>query len=163
MTAAPDCVSVAFQICVMVCDPGQEYPTFQPLIALPPAVTVNPSWKPPLHELLTDQVAVQPPDEPEELAEGEEDGDELGEAEGDEEALTEALAEALGEAERDGLADGEPEGEEPLPLLSTTTDSAGMVSDPPENVLCAIVGFAALQTYSVSEVLVIPRLAVLTV
>ena len=140
MTAAPDWVSVAFQICVTVCEPGQEYPTFQPLIALPPAVTVNPSWKPPLHELLTDQVAVQPAAEPEELAEGEEDGDELGEAEGDEDAL----AEALGEAERDGLADGDPEGEEPLPLLSTTTDSAGMVSDPPENVLCAIVGFAAL-------------------
>lgn len=143
MTAAPDCVSVAFQICVMVCEPGHEYPTFQPLIAaVPESVTVKPSWKPPLHELLTDQVAVQPPDVPEELADGEEDGEELGEAEGDEDAL----AEALGEADRDGLglADGEPEGEEPLPLLSTTTDSAGIVSDPPENVLCAMAGLAAL-------------------
>jgi hypothetical protein len=142
VTAAPVCVSVAFQICVTVCEPGHEYPTFQPLIALPPAVTVKPSWKPPLHELLTDQVAVQPPEVPEALAEGEEDGEELGEADGDEDALAEALGEA--ECDKLGLADGEPEGEEPLPLVSTTTDSAGMVSDPPENVLCAIVGFAAL-------------------
>lgn len=143
MTAAPDWVSVAFQICEMVCEPGHEYPTFQPLIALPPeSVTVKPSWKPPLHELVTDQVAVQPPAVPDALAEGEADGDELGDEDGLAEALADALA--LGPAECDGLAEGEPEGEEPLPLVSTTTDCAGMVSDPPENALCAIVGFAAL-------------------
>jgi len=143
VTAAPDWVSVAFQICETVCEPGHEYPTLQPLIALPPeSVTVKPSWKPPLHELVTDQVAVQPPDEPEALAEGEEERDELGDEDGLAEALADALA--LGLAERDGLADGEPEGEEPLPLLSTTTDCAGIVSEPPENVLCAMVGLAAL-------------------
>ena len=143
MTAAPDWVCVAFQICEMVCEPGHEYPTFQPLIALlPESVTVKPSWKPPLHELVTDQVAVHPPAVPDELAEGEEEGDELGDEDGLAEALADALA--LGLAERDGLAEGEPEGEEPLPLVSTTTDCAGMVSDPPENVLCAMVGLAAL-------------------
>ena len=143
MTAAPDWVSAAFQICVMLCEPGHEYPTFQLLIAeVPESATVKPSWKPPLQELVTDQVAVQPPDAPEALAEGEEDGEEDGEEEGDALGEEDGLAEALADAERDGLADGE--GEEPLPLVSTTTDSAGIVSEVPEKLLVAMVGLAAL-------------------
>ena len=61
MTAAPDWVCVAFQICEMVCEPGHEKVTFQPFVAaVPEFATVKPSWKPPLHELASDQITVQP-------------------------------------------------------------------------------------------------------
>src|ERR1700726_3902460 len=44
----------------MVCAPGHEKLTFQPFVAtVPEFVTVKPSWKPPLHELTTDQVTWQ--------------------------------------------------------------------------------------------------------
>jgi hypothetical protein len=47
VTAAPDWLSAAFQICVTVCDPGHEYPTVQPAVAaVPEFVTVKPSWNP---------------------------------------------------------------------------------------------------------------------
>ncbi len=122
---------------------------------------MKPSWKPPLHELVSDQLTVQAADEPVALAEGEADGD----ADCDGEALAEA--DGLAEAEADGLADtdgdGDEEGEDPEPLVSTTTDSAGIDSELPVKVLCVIVGLAALYTYAVSELLVIPRLDVLTV
>lgn len=168
LTAAPVWVSVAFQICETVCDPGQDQPTVHFDVAtVPELVTVKPSWNPPLHELTSDQLTVQPADEPVELGEGEADGDDDCDGEALAEGDDEADADGLGEAECDGLADadgeGDVEGEMPVPLVSTTTDSAGIVSVPPVKVLCVIVGLAALYTYSVSELLVIPRLDVLTV
>lgn len=167
VTVDPDWVSVAFQICETVCEPGHEKITVQPLIGTEPVlVTVIVSWKPPLHELVVDQVAAQLAT-PEALAEGEAEADADGEAEAEAEALGDAdgLGEALalGEAECDGVADGEVEGCVPVPLVSTTTDSAGILSDVPENVLCVTVGLAALYAYSVSDRLLMPRLDVLIV
>jgi hypothetical protein len=119
--------------------------TVQPVVGVvPESVTVKPSWKPPLHELVTDQVAVQPPAVAELLAEALTDGDD------DALALAEALADALADAdaERDGVAETEaeadPDGAVPLPLVSTTTDSAGTDSELPENALVVTVGLAAL-------------------
>jgi hypothetical protein len=61
VTAEPDWVSLALQICDIVCDPGHEYPTVQPVVAaVPEFVTVKPSWNPPDHEFVTDQVTEQP-------------------------------------------------------------------------------------------------------
>jgi hypothetical protein len=50
----------------------------------------------------------------------------------------------------------------PLPLVRTTTDSAGTVTALPETLLVTMLGSASSYVYSVSEALVIPRLEVLT-
>jgi hypothetical protein len=119
------------------------------VIALDPlAVTVNPSWNPPDHELVSDQVAVQPlPAEVLGLAEADALGLAEAECDGDAEAEAdgEALAECDGDAEAEGLAeaDGEPVGVVPAPPESTTTDSAGIEIEVPLAVPLTTVGFAA--------------------
>ena len=61
VTAAPDWVSDAFQIWVIACVPGQVYPICHPVVAVVPVlVTVKPSWKPPCHELVRLQLTAQP-------------------------------------------------------------------------------------------------------
>src|SRR6185312_1164303 len=147
----------------MVCDPGHEYFTFQPVIALDPLlVTVNPSWNPPDHELVSVQVAVQPlPAVVVGLAEAEALGLVEAEADADGDGLAECDAEA--DAEGEALADGEPVGVVPAPPDRTTTDSAGTEIEVPLAVPLTTVGFAASYVYSVSELLVRPRLEVETV
>jgi hypothetical protein len=140
LTAAPDCVALALHIWVMVCEPGQVYPMPQPFVAVAPVLaTVKPSWKPPLHEFVTDHVTLQPPEPTaEELGEGEAlaDCDGVGDGEAD------ALADALGE---DGptVGVGEVLGEVPDTLVSTTTDSAGTETEAPDWVPVAMAGLAA--------------------
>ena len=144
-TAAPLCVTVAFQIWVIDCEPGHEYDTFQPFAAVVPSlVTVTPSWKPPLHALVTVHVTEQPPGLPVALAEGEAECD--GDVDGDGDVLGEAEAECEGDADTDALADGDgdPLGGVPLPLVSTTTDSAGIDSELPVKLPVAMLGLAAL-------------------
>lgn len=138
---------------------------------MPLLVTVKPSWNPPLHELVKDQVAEQPAEVPEALAEGDAlgdwdvdgdcDGDWDWDGDGEADAEAEAEADADGDCDVLGVADGE--GEEPVPFDSTTIDSAGTDTELPEKLVVVMAGLAALYVYSVSVELVRPRLDVLTV
>ena len=130
LTAAPDWVAVALQIWVMACVPGQLKLTFQPDVAAAPGlVTVKPSWKPPLHEFTTDQVTWQLPGAVVPVAVGLGDG--LGDA-----LVGDGLGDAL-------VGVGVGVGAAPLPLVSTTTDSAGTDTELPEKLLCVTDGLAA--------------------
>lgn len=112
LTSVPDWVSAASQICEIVWAPGQVKSTVQSLVgAEPEFVTVKPSWNPPDQELVTDQATLHAA--PVVVGEGDgvgevDDGD--GEGDGDEE---------------------ETDVGEPLPPVSTTTDSAGSVTEVP--------------------------------
>ena len=131
---------------------------------MPPFVTVNPSWNPPLHELVSDHEAVQlGEDEPVLVAVAVADAVCVGVRDGVEEAVAvaEALADADADAEALAVGDADCVGWEPAPPLSTTIDSAGTETVPPEKELLTTVGFAASYTYWVSAVLVSPSEAVL--
>ena len=142
LTAAPDWVALALHIWVMVCAPGQVNPMPQLFVPVVPVLaTVKPSWKPPLHELVTDQVTLQPPvPTVEELGDG--DGEALADRDGEADALADGLGDALGE---DGptVGVGEVLGDVPEALVSTTTDSAGTDTEAPDWVLVAMAGLAA--------------------
>jgi len=167
----PEIVSVAFQISVTLWPSGQAQATVQPCVGTEPLfVTVNPSWKPPLHEVVSDHAAEQlGADEPVPVAvavavadadcEGVCDGDEDAVAVAD--ALAVAEVDALTEAEAEADADADCVGCAPVPPLSTTIDSAGTETVLPEKALLTTVGFAASYTYSVSDELVRPSDAVL--
>lgn len=129
-TAAPDWVSLALQICEIVCDPGHEYPTFQPVVAAAPElVTVNPSWNPPDQELVTDQVTWQPPVGV---------GAGVGVGVGVEVGVGVAVEVGVGV----GVGVGLGEGADPVPD-STTIDWAGTETEPLERLLVAMAGLAA--------------------
>jgi hypothetical protein len=123
---------------------------------VPEFVTVKPSWKPPDQEFVNDQLTEQPA--PAVLVdEGLGLGVTLGLGLGDELGLGEELGLGLADWLVLGLGVGDGC---PLPLDSTTIDSAGTLTDVPEKLLLATVGFAAEYVYSVSAVLVMPRLEV---
>ena len=138
MTAGPDWLSVAFQICVTVCDPGHEYPTLQPaVVAVPGFVTVKPSWNPPDQEFVTDQLTEQAA--PVVLvAVGLGLGGTLGLGLGDTLGLGLGLGDWLGLGLGLGVGEGCP-----LPLVRTTIDSAGTLTDVPEKLPATTDGFAA--------------------
>lgn len=148
----------ALQIWVMVCAPGQVNRTVQSFSGTAPEfVTVKPSWNPPDHELVTDQVTVHPvPAVGEAEADGEDDGD--AEGDGDAECDGDAEGETLADGDADGEADGDGDGDGalPLPPERTTIDSAGTDTDDPLNEDVAIEGDAAEYVYEVSDELVNP-------
>src|SRR6266702_3912597 len=108
----------------MVCEPGHEKVTFQPFVAaVPEFATVKPSWKPPLHELASDQLTVQPPgagDVPVAVGVG------VGVGVG---VVTVGVGVGVG----GGL---------PLPFVRTTIDSAGTETELPDTLLEAMLGLA---------------------
>jgi hypothetical protein len=122
-------VEVAFHICEMVCVPGHEKLTFQPFVAgVPELVTVKPSWKPPLHELTTDQLtwqAVEPDAVPVAVGVG---------------VGLVVLGVGVGLVVLGvGVGVG---GGEPAAFVKTTTDSAGTETELPEKVLDTMAGLA---------------------
>jgi hypothetical protein len=130
LTAVPDWVSEAFQICVTAWAPGHDQLTFHPVVcAAPEFVTVKPSWKPPLQELTTDQLTWQPPDEAVGVGVG------VG-------VVVVGVGVGVGVL-RVGVGVGVGVGGgPPLPLVRTTTDSAGTETELPEKVAVAMAGLA---------------------
>jgi hypothetical protein len=136
LTAAPDWVAVALHICEMVCAPGHEKLTFQPFVAtVPEFVTVKPSWKPPLHELTTDQVTWQASPGGGVVGGGVEGG-------GVEGGGTVEGGGLVGGGVVGGGVVGGGGGGVPLPFVRTTTDSAGTETELPEKVPETMVGLA---------------------
>jgi hypothetical protein len=146
LTAAPDWVEVAFHICETVCAPGHEKLAFQPAVAAwPEFVTVKPSWKPPLHELTTDQLTWQLPAGDDVLVAvgvgvgvGVTVGVTVGVMVGVGVGVGVAVV-AVGVGVGVGVDVG---GGVPLPFVKTTTDSAGTDTELPEKVLETMAGLA---------------------
>jgi hypothetical protein len=135
----------AFQIWVTVCAPGHDQVTFHPFVGeVPLFVTVKPSWNPPLQELTSDQLVWQPgPGEVVWVGVG---AGRVGVGAG---LVGVGVGVGVGEwavgvgvgmvGVGVGVGVG---GGPPVPLVRTTTDSAGTETELPENVVVAMAGLA---------------------